>query len=860
MNSHLAPIPFAPLAALMLLAVAALLAPQAADARARADLRVTKLYTSAYAHPGGELPLNATVARTARAVPRTKLRFYLSADRKRSKGDVRLARPLRVRALRGKTRSAAVAANVKVPAGTKAGRLRVLACADDPGRLKERSERNNCRASQPLTVTATADPARTSAALIEAARRAGKLSNAQALAYRVFAVFGDPRLPNRFAGDATAEADHSVFRAVGDAWPTLPAKLRKQLAPLLAPPAQARSAPKRKKKARRSQDLEGDCVIDSYKDIDWRSMRAPGGKVIVHWDPERPGDAGPARRIAAYAAEAWTHHKRVMGREPLSDAKVPCFHGPDGALDIYIRPNIPRANAVTMPSAMRTVGTPACDGMPSFILTEPTGSQSLSLKFTVAHELFHAFQNAYVESAGCADYSWFDEGTANWAAHGVYPDDQSEHLFDSQLRFPDSEVTSSDYDSWVFALWMQKRFGEGSIRTAYQQFAKLASIPGVDKAIGTWRKNYLDFARHGWNQKPYTSFLDWDKLATIPQGLNRPIAESRLFLAGQKQRTAYQRVGIAPHARNYHPYALTDPKIREITYKNPFPNDPDHRVGAILFLRDGTTRFDEWSGRRTVRYCRDNPAQDIEKFVVVSANSRPNKPFSGGWLEGTGELALKDACETFPWRFEVLDASIETDTTASRAVNDDHICGSIAGLPISGRREFSASRTTRYIDADNVVKKDFDNSLSGGVYAKGPGGWHDTLHGCENLFDTPQVCDTTLDRQLQGEGQTIGFSVDAASADAATATLNWAIPNPSVGFFDADESVCYVFEIWKGLDLTDEQQVVPMSKLKSGSPVTITFEGDGQWTTDQLGKPAQIAASWKTSLTIRRVDSDGNPL
>ena len=141
--------------------------------------------------------------------------------------------------------------------------------------------------------------------------------------------------------------------------------------------------------------------------------------------------------------------------------------------------------------------------------------------------------------------------------------------------------------------------------------------------------------------------------------------------------------------------------------------------------------------------------------------------------------------------------SLETDTNASRAANDDHICGSIAGLPISGQQTFRVSGTDLPFSTEQTVKLGFGVRLDGSVFVEAPGQWNWSLHGC-NLIPVEQACDATLQRSPMPDGTwTVGFSLSATSATAETAKLSWAIPDPDPGFFDADESVCYVFSIWK---------------------------------------------------------------
>src|SRR5712691_7668893 len=79
------------------------------------------------------------------AAPRSTTGYYLSRDRARGPGDIRLGR----RAI-GSLRPQATArrsVSVRVPASASPGSYRVLACADDLHRIRESNELNNCRAT-----------------------------------------------------------------------------------------------------------------------------------------------------------------------------------------------------------------------------------------------------------------------------------------------------------------------------------------------------------------------------------------------------------------------------------------------------------------------------------------------------------------------------------------------------------------------------------------------------------------------------------------------------------------------------------------------------------------------------------------
>ena len=426
----------------------------------------------------------------------------------------------------------------------------------------------------------------------------------------------------------------------------------------------------------------------------------------------------------------------------------------------------------------------------------------------------------------------------------MFPDDQSEHIFDWLLTTPQTRMDHRDYHTWPFMLWIEKTLGEGSIRSTYQGFEKARPLPAIDKAIDL-RRTFLDFAKHGWNQKPLEpAFVAWDRLAAVPQHDYRPIPEQHLFLAGQKSRAATVPYAIPSVARDYHSFAITDEKVKEVVFRNPLASNPDARIGAILTFKSGATRFDDWSGKSSVRFCRDTPGQDVASLVVVYANSSTSED---GHISGTPTIDLKDECEGFPWYFKVRAVSLETNSSGSRPGSGEHLCALIAGLPISGQQTFKVGGTDLPFSTEQTVKVGSGGALDGAVFVKAPGQWNWVLHGCDNVFDTPQVCDATLQRSPMPDGTwPVGFSLSAASATAETAKLTWAISDPDVGFIDAGESVCYVFSIRKALDDGMEDQQVPMSTLAGTEPFTLTFDGNGQWTQDQLGKPASIASRGST--------------
>lgn len=868
------------------LAVLVAAGPAAAKPAAKGQLRPTAVRTAAVAQPGGPLTVRLVASASGRLTKSGGVAVYLSKDGRRSADDVRLLSTVKTPKLVAKGK-VTLSATVKLGPAQPLGAVRVIACVNESAKGGSKQPAKDCRAAKaPVNVVAAVDAAATPHGLIAADLAAGRIKPDQALAYRVFALFSDDRLPAKYAGGQSAGGDDDVMRELASAWGTLPAATRKQVgkyflptplrdataAELKAGGAKPRRGTKgagkgRKQAAARLQDApaEGDpevdpsvCDTEYFKPKSWKTTSAAGGKILIHSQVDRPEDGKNAAAMAADLGAAYAKYRALLGRDPLPDSDVDCYHGPDGAIDVYIDRVIGKS-AITVPSTQATGNQADCEGYPGFIVTNPTDG-TFSMRFILAHELFHVFQMSYSYQGSCQEYSWFDEGSANWAAHTVFPTDDGEHLWDSYLSFPKFDI-ASDYNSWLFALWMERTLGAGTIRKTLERFESTAdAVHAVDGAIGTWRKTFLDFAKHGWNQAPFASFQEWDRLPNQPE----LAAEAHLFLAGQKTRTAYSEFSIDARERAYSRYSVTDEKIREITFKNDLAGEPDARIGALLTLRSGETRWEDWSGRESVKLCRDEASQDVTEIVLVYANSKLVAPFeSGGYITGRPELALRDTCENLPWHFKILSAKLTTHLDGKRAAGTATACPS-KGFATRDQVDFTATAGPQPFDPKkNVIeKRSYSGELDARFQAKAPGAkWEHVLTGCSRPYGpgAPAFCQTTRTEHATGDW-TLGFSLEATSRKAASASLTWYVGPIIGGYFDATDEVCNVFTIDQIIqDDSLTQSTVPMATLEGTKPFTLTHSGKASWDRDGVGKPVTLSYSWDYEITLQRVEADGSP-
>ncbi|MEA2753549.1 MAG: hypothetical protein QOI41_7692, partial [Myxococcales bacterium] len=187
------------------------------------------------------------------------------------------------------------------------------------------------------------------------------------------------------------------------------------------------------------------------------------------------------KALAKYAAMGF--------KAPPSDASC-TSNGGDGKIDVYLVA-FTGADGSTIPEA--------CNGRAcsSFVLSESTfkgrGYPTIAEGFetVVAHELFHAVQNAYDSQL---DRFWA-EGTAQWAMKNVYPqaidfEQQLPAFFSDPARSLDTQpsgVTAGFlYGAAVWPLFLTLRHGPDTVRTILETEADgTKSIAAADAVLMT---------------------------------------------------------------------------------------------------------------------------------------------------------------------------------------------------------------------------------------------------------------------------------------------------------------------------------------------------------------------------------------
>ncbi|HST43408.1 MAG TPA: hypothetical protein VLK58_28035 [Conexibacter sp.] len=564
------------------------------------------------------------------------------------------------------------------------------------------------------------------------------------------------------------------------------------------------------------------------------------------------GDAAAARTAKALAPEIsgriYPRFLRLLGRRPPADGRERCFHGPDGALDVYVtdarrtgRKKVPEhATAFVRPYDGERTCAP---GEPVFAVVRPGVRPAV-----VAHEIFHAFQAAFRTKEPCINYSEWSEATATWAGDWIYPRDDVEHDHRGALERPELPVHFWGYATWVFPRYLTEKFGSGVIRRIEQAKARFGDSVHVDKAIpGGLKARFPEFGLYAWNSAPLPSglgpsFLAWDRIDHAP-----PARTTALKLGGARHASAPAPArSMLILSREYRRITLPDASVRQVTFVNPAASQPNFHVRALVRRGDGSWRAENWDGRATVEFCREDPAEDVREIVLEYANSTLDNKRR---ITAATRFDVEDSCAL---RFRVLAVRIATSTTASAS---DVLCGTQSGsiqfdgvggpLPFDGRSALAPVR----------------GSVAGEIEGRAPATWHGHhLDGCAvNPPGRPRCVRDMPDRQYGGaEGAPVSFSVSGGWKDAEW-TLRWAQHQPEVGYVDAGDDECNV-HIWGAFEGDVNVRREPRATFLRTDPVTLTFEGSGRPTFLSNNPDATIGHTWSYSLTFQRVDGNGQPL
>ena len=465
-------------------------------------------------------------------------------------------------------------------------------------------------------------PAPSSFDKIDEALADGTISDEQALLYRMYASFGDSRLPPQYKGDDSGVTENPAMGELPDAWGGLSQDTKDGLAPFLKTPAEAGSWLELQPSAAASQQAAASA-------IELAAVSPPTVKAKVWYQTSHPGDAATAQKYAdALESTIWPNLTQLMGRPPLPDCGAACpSGGGDDRLDIYLVNENVRSYTKWNPPE-----PPTCKATPAFIVIGRNESVA-----TLAHEFMHAVQFAFGRAGTCGEYKWFVEASAQWAMDYVYPSgppggppNEEQQAAPAMLEFPEFSLDVYQDPHWYgayllpfYLAWMK---GQPEIvRTIWEKFEITAnSLEAVNDALlehllGGFEEVWPKVVLYDWNRPPVD---DYEKLDHLTKGAKTADGGTvAVTLGGASSQDFDVSADVSYLAALYHHFVFSDDSVHSVVFDNTVAGYPHAEVQALVKIGGEWKEPEDWTHDEKKTFCRDIDSQRVEELVIIISNS-----------------------------------------------------------------------------------------------------------------------------------------------------------------------------------------------------------------------------------------------
>lgn len=463
----------------------------------------------------------------------------------------------------------------------------------------------------------TSAPPKSSVDLIEQDYQDKKLDYETSLLYKAYAIYQHPDLPKKYRSKEKTRDGTSIFREIRRNWDKLSPQTKGKLKPFFTNPLDEESI---YQQISRLSDNSWDLIPKAYAADLITPYTTANGKIKI-WTRKGMGE----EQLAQWVLEAfdidniYERETVLMESHPLPDNKL---FGDDDLLDIYF---------VNMTDAGVCIPGPITGNKcPCFIELNKNLSEK-ELQSAVAHEFFHALQ----ASIDFFEHNWWDESTASWSEHFIYPDYDVEHgflpsYFDNyKMR---ESLTKEDgrheYGSYVWPLYLDLKHGASIIGKIWKACeprnvdaiaALKATIPqGIEKA-------FKEFSLWVYNENPAQIFRDNNReLPAQPS-----ITENSITMEGKiaplidlpSLSLTMDRFLISPEDKQ---------RIRSVKFDFTMLQShfPYLTTWAIIKIYNREPLYEDWSETTFRSFCFDLPEENLEEITFIYANTHPEDPMT----------------------------------------------------------------------------------------------------------------------------------------------------------------------------------------------------------------------------------------
>lgn len=500
---------------------------------------------------------------------------------------------------------------------------------------------------------------------IDRAAAEGRISADEAMLYKVFSIYSDPRLPADMRGDDSELSDTTFMSEVAAKYATLPVHVQQQVAPFLIPPFHQGSWWELRQQAQSHQPYATNDIVsygigpdkpclDCPLSLSWAYAATVNDKVKVwYYADDAQAEAKAKDFVFEIDQRIWPKLQGLLGREPLPDDGdgfwLGSHMGGDSRLDI----------------ALVDIGRSVTTG----VYNDKCGSAAWAyIQFNknkpreeLAHEIMHAFQYAFnvkVRGGDCTheqEYRWLMESTAEWVKDFVYPGSTSaynEHPFAPHyLNDPEMPLNYRQdphwYGAYLFPFFLARMKGqEALIGQMWRNTESMPSLIAVEQALqplGGFEKVWPEFVVQNWNDAPVDDYRKIDQLQHRARATGDTLPVNGAV-------DTYATLGTDLHhlTATYKHFKFSD-SVNSFAFLNGFtfkvsteprtflgvfdlgeqykwePVPEAQRKGAsvqAIIKKNGQwQKAEDWTNIPYKAFCRQKTTERIEEIVLIFANS-----------------------------------------------------------------------------------------------------------------------------------------------------------------------------------------------------------------------------------------------
>ncbi len=271
-----------------------------------------------------------------------------------------------------------------------------------------------------------------------------------------------------------------------------------------------------------------------------------------------------------------------------------------------------------------------------------------NLDGTVAHELFHCFQEYVEASPAVFEAPWVWDSSAVWAQEFVYPDTNTEHAYDMRhfsnlgRYFFDQEGVReyASYFYWFFLYQEGGKTGEvvHDLYVAIQENGTLEAIAGR----AGFYEEFKRYALWTLNSPPHEYYEDAHDAPTLRPNGDGSIRHTEIV----NDETFFDPIEISEGGAMYYVYTVDDHVDKLRFDLTDLQKDESNENGIqVVYRIDAEWTYEDVSYRDELVFCRGREAERVDGIIFIISNGQLDRSAADSEIDTELTIDTTEQCQ-----------------------------------------------------------------------------------------------------------------------------------------------------------------------------------------------------------------------